>query len=152
MNNALASGRSILLVEDDEVFGYAAGRYLRAKGHRVIHAPGSSIALRELDRRSFDIVIADVVLQDDEPHGVALARMSVFVTRKRKSYSSPFAVISSSLRAVFPESFCTIESRSKIWAAPSTKRNQKYLGAKSLRPSHCPLKVSPIARDQLGLA
>src|SRR5262249_55768656 len=52
--------RTVLLVEDDKAFSYAAARYLNTKGFTVIEAPGSMAALRELDTEGIDVVVADL--------------------------------------------------------------------------------------------
>lgn len=66
---------TILIVEDDEAFAYAAARYFEARGYRSVIASGSLAAFRELDRNNVDIVVADVFLGKNEPHGVSLGRM-----------------------------------------------------------------------------
>jgi CheY-like chemotaxis protein len=67
---------TILLIEDDEIFRYAACRYLRAKGYTVVEVSSSMDALKILDKGGgIDIVVADIALQPNEPHGFALARM-----------------------------------------------------------------------------
>lgn len=66
---------TVLIVEDDEAFAYAAARYLESKGYNSVVALGSLAAFRELDRQSVDVVIADVILGNNEPHGVSLGRM-----------------------------------------------------------------------------
>lgn len=67
--------RTVLLVEDDSVLRYPAARHLRTNGFNVNEASGSMAALRELDRQDVDVVVADLVLQPNEPHGLALGRM-----------------------------------------------------------------------------
>jgi len=66
---------TVLLVEDDKAFSYSVARYLNTKGFNVIEAASSIAALRELDRENIDVVVADLILQPNEPHGLALARM-----------------------------------------------------------------------------
>lgn len=67
---------TILLVEDDEAFRYAADRYLTAKGYSVISASGSMEALQVIDGGGgIDVAIVDIGLLPNEPHGVALGRM-----------------------------------------------------------------------------
>ena len=68
---------TILIVEDDEAFSYAASHYLKSKGYNVIVAAGSLAALRKLDYEQIDVVVADVALQPNEPHGLSLGRMIV---------------------------------------------------------------------------
>lgn len=66
---------TILFVEDDEAFRYAACHHLQAEGYSVVDVPNSMQALRAIDEGNFGVVIADVALYPNEPHGVALARM-----------------------------------------------------------------------------
>jgi CheY-like chemotaxis protein len=66
---------TILLVEDDEAFRYAATRHLHRNGYAVIGVPSSVEALRAIDGGDIDVVVADVALYPREPHGIALARM-----------------------------------------------------------------------------
>jgi DNA-binding response OmpR family regulator len=68
---------TVLIVEDDDAFGYAVSRYLKSKGYKVILAPGSLAALRELDNENIDVVVVDVALRPNEPHGLSLGRMIV---------------------------------------------------------------------------
>jgi DNA-binding response OmpR family regulator len=68
---------TILIVEDDDALGYAVAHYLQSNGYKVIVASGSLAALRELDSGKIDVVVADIVLQPNEPHGLALGRMIV---------------------------------------------------------------------------
>jgi CheY-like chemotaxis protein len=72
---------TILIVEDDDAFGYAVAHYLEWKGYKVIVASGSLAALRELENKAIDVVVADVALQPNEPHGLALGRMIVTQTQ-----------------------------------------------------------------------
>jgi CheY-like chemotaxis protein len=73
---------TILIVEDDEAFRYAACRHLQAKGYTVVDVASSLDALRTVDGGGIDVVITDVALYPKEPHGVALARM---IRRKHPS-------------------------------------------------------------------
>ncbi len=66
---------TVLFVEDDEAFRYAASRHLQAKGYSVVDVPSSMEALRKIDGGNIDIVVSDIGLYSNEPHGVALARM-----------------------------------------------------------------------------
>jgi ActR/RegA family two-component response regulator len=66
---------TVLIVEDDEAFAYAASRYLESRGYRSVVASGSMAAFRELDRQSVDVVVADVLLGKNEPYGVSLGRL-----------------------------------------------------------------------------
>ena len=66
---------TILIVEDDAAFAYAAARHLQHQGYDTIVAPSSMAALNELDAHKVDVVVTDVRLIDGEPHGLSLARM-----------------------------------------------------------------------------
>jgi DNA-binding response OmpR family regulator len=67
--------RTILIVDDDDAFSYAISRHLESNGYNVVVASGSMAALRKLDIGVFDLVVIDVALQPEEPHGVSLALM-----------------------------------------------------------------------------
>lgn len=69
------SRKTLLLVEDDEIFAYAASRYFEGMGYTTLVASGSHAAFRALENHSVDIVIADIRLGEEEPHGIALGRM-----------------------------------------------------------------------------
>ena len=75
MDQYVSRSGTILFVEDDEAFRYAACRYLKAKGYAVVDVASSMDALRVIDRGGIDVLITDVTLQAKEPHGIALARM-----------------------------------------------------------------------------
>lgn len=66
---------TILFVEDDETFRYAACHHLKTEGYSVIDVPSSMGALQLIDGGGIDILIADIALYPKEPHGIALARM-----------------------------------------------------------------------------
>src|ERR1700753_4250754 len=66
---------TILFVEDDEVFRYAACRQLQTDGYAVIEVPSSMDALRAIEKGAIDVAVIDIALYPKEPHGIALARM-----------------------------------------------------------------------------
>jgi CheY-like chemotaxis protein len=66
---------TVLIVEDDETFAYAASRHFQSLGYTTVVATGSLAAFAELDRQPIDVVITDVRLNAGEPHGISLARM-----------------------------------------------------------------------------
>lgn len=75
---ATASGRNILLVEDDAMVASAVIGLLESVGHRALHAGNGLAALAELKRNRFDRAHFDLALLDlDLPgiDGLALARM-----------------------------------------------------------------------------
>ena len=67
---APSRGRTVLLVEDDEIVRRMTGRVLRNAGYAVLEAPSSLEALKHAGQR-IDIVLTDVVLPDFS--GVELA-------------------------------------------------------------------------------
>jgi|SRR6185295_14281726 len=79
---------TILIVEDDAAFAYAAWRHLEANGYRVVTVNSSMAALKKLDTESVDIVVTDIRLGKGEPHGLALARMI-----KNKSPNLPVILV-----------------------------------------------------------
>lgn len=70
-----ASSKTVLIVEDDEAFAYAASRHLRQVGYQTVVVGSSLAAFREIEQKPVDLVISDVCLHAGEPHGVALGRM-----------------------------------------------------------------------------
>jgi two-component system, cell cycle sensor histidine kinase and response regulator CckA len=68
---------TVLLVEDDDIFRYTMCHYLRGEGYSVTDVSGSMDALKVLDgsHNGIDLVVADMALHPQEPHGFALARM-----------------------------------------------------------------------------
>jgi CheY-like chemotaxis protein len=67
---------TILFVEDDDAFRYAACRHLRNEGYTVIDVPSSMEAFRVIDQGGdIDLVVADIALYPKEPQGVSLARV-----------------------------------------------------------------------------
>lgn len=73
---------TILVVEDDEAFRYAACHHLQAEGYSVVDVPSSMAALQVIEQGGIDVVVLDIALYPNEPHGVALARM---IQRKHPS-------------------------------------------------------------------
>lgn len=71
-----ASGKSILVVDDDEAFRDATARLLRSAGYGVSTAPDHRLALEILEREDpVDVLILDIVMPD-RVNGFALARMA----------------------------------------------------------------------------
>jgi two-component system response regulator GlrR len=66
---------TVLIVEDDESFGYAAARHLEKAGYQSIVTQSSMVAMEELDKQRIDVVVTDIKLAKGEPHGLALARI-----------------------------------------------------------------------------
>ena len=67
--------RTILLVEDDEVFRYVTEAHLTAAGFAVVAAECAMAALKKLDHQSVDLLLADVHLPRGGPQGLSLAHM-----------------------------------------------------------------------------
>jgi DNA-binding response OmpR family regulator len=66
---------TILLVEDDGVFREAAALHLGKAGYTVITADNSTRALEEIDGRTVDLAVVDVLMPPGHPQGFALGRM-----------------------------------------------------------------------------
>ena len=67
--------RTILLVEDDEVFRYVTEAHLTAAGFAVVAAECGMAALKKLDCQPVDLLLADVHLPRGGPQGLSLAHM-----------------------------------------------------------------------------
>jgi len=67
--------KTVLIVEDDAGFAYAASRYLEDAGYGTIVVAGSIAALAALESKTIDAAVIDVRLKDGEPHGLSLGRM-----------------------------------------------------------------------------
>ena len=59
-------GRQVLLVEDDESVGVSLAGVLELHGSRVTLVTSVALALALLRERSFDVVVSDLMLDDDE--------------------------------------------------------------------------------------
>lgn len=53
---------TVLLVEDDERLATFTAQYLTERGLLVVHAADGEVALREFQKRTFDVVVLDVML------------------------------------------------------------------------------------------
>ncbi|AKU96599.1 Phosphate regulon transcriptional regulatory protein PhoB (SphR) [Labilithrix luteola] len=53
---------TVLLVEDDERLATFTAQYLSERGLLVVHAADGDLALREFQKRTFDVVVLDVML------------------------------------------------------------------------------------------
>jgi CheY-like chemotaxis protein len=69
--------RSVLLVEDDSAYRYALAKQLKSAGFAVFDAADYVDALNRLDTDTrVDLLIADIRLPKDTPHGFSIARMA----------------------------------------------------------------------------
>jgi DNA-binding NtrC family response regulator len=67
---------TLLLVEDDELYGVARERRLELAGFDVIAVADTNAALDAADRRAtIDASVTDIQMPSGGPHGVALAQM-----------------------------------------------------------------------------
>ena len=57
-------GMHILLIDDEESIRFTFHRFLAAEGHNVITAKGYREALSRMDEMRFDLILADIVLDD----------------------------------------------------------------------------------------
>jgi CheY-like chemotaxis protein len=73
----VGTGKSVLLIEDDEAYRYSLARQLRAAGFDVVDMADSMEALTWLDAKpKLDLLIVDVRLPPETPHGFSFARMA----------------------------------------------------------------------------
>ena len=56
--------RSVLVVDDDAAVGRSIGRVLGAAGFDVTTAGDGSVAIRALEKRSFDVILSDIQMPD----------------------------------------------------------------------------------------
>ena len=55
---------NILVIDDEESIRFSFHRFLAAEGHNVITAQGYREALTRMDETQFDLILADIVLDD----------------------------------------------------------------------------------------
>jgi DNA-binding NtrC family response regulator len=55
---------NILVIDDEESIRFSFSRFLAAEGHNVITAKGYREALVRMDEMKFDLILADIVLDD----------------------------------------------------------------------------------------
>jgi CheY-like chemotaxis protein len=69
--------KTILLVEDDEAFAYAATKAIEGAGYRVVTARTTMAGLQAIDADpSIDLLVTDIKMPPGQPHGFALANMA----------------------------------------------------------------------------
>ena len=54
----------ILILDDEESIRFTLSRFLRAAGHTVVTVSSCSGALAKISEESFDVVFADIILED----------------------------------------------------------------------------------------
>lgn len=55
---------NILVIDDEETIRFSFHRFLAAEGHNVITAESYSEALARMDEMEFDLILADMILND----------------------------------------------------------------------------------------
>ena len=55
---------NILVIDDEESIRFTFHRFLTSEGHNVTTAESYLIALARMDRMEFDLILADIVLED----------------------------------------------------------------------------------------
>ena len=68
----MSENRRILLVEDDSSLGYLLSEYLSMKSFEVVWAKNGVEALKEMEKRIFDLAVLDVMMP--EMDGFTLAK------------------------------------------------------------------------------
>jgi CheY-like chemotaxis protein len=70
--------RTIVLMEDDAAYRYAAARVLEAAGYQVIAAEDYREVLRVIeDGAALDLLLLDIFMPPGRPHGFAVAKMAL---------------------------------------------------------------------------
>lgn len=72
---------NILVVDDEETIRFSFQKFLAAEGHHVITAESYLEALARMDEMEFDLILADIVLDD----GWGIDILQEVVKRKVKS-------------------------------------------------------------------
>lgn len=67
--------KTILVVEDDEAFAYAASRSLETAGYNVVRVADSLAGLKAVEKTPVDLILADVRMPRGAPHGFAFGRV-----------------------------------------------------------------------------
>ncbi len=55
---------NILVIDDEESIRFSFHRFLAAEGHNVITAKGYREAVARMDETQFDLILADIILDD----------------------------------------------------------------------------------------
>jgi len=55
---------NILVMDDEESIRFSFSRFIAAEGHNVITAKGYREALARMDETEFDLILADIILDD----------------------------------------------------------------------------------------
>jgi len=70
-----AAQTSLLIIEDDAAFGNAVSRHFQSLRYTTAVVSGTLAAVRELERQLVDIVVANLRVNEGDPHGVAFRRL-----------------------------------------------------------------------------
>jgi CheY-like chemotaxis protein len=78
MSDRSMPSHHVLLVEDDQELRYALRKALTREGLRVTDVPSSHEALAKLEEADCDVevLVTDVMLGSQGPHGISLTQMS----------------------------------------------------------------------------
>ncbi len=63
--------KNILLVEDDDSLGYLLSEYLKLKGFDIAWVKNGSLALKELEKKKFDLAVLDVMMPEMDGYTLA---------------------------------------------------------------------------------
>jgi CheY-like chemotaxis protein len=75
---------TILLIDGDELLAHALSLSLERAGHRVITAVDGNSALEKLaTNERIDLLLTDIIMPQDQPHGLSLANGPVETARHR---------------------------------------------------------------------
>lgn len=73
LDEAVAAGDSVLVVDDDADFLRTLGELVEARGHRFLRAQTLAEALEMLERRSPEVIVLDLRLDGVEPRDAVIA-------------------------------------------------------------------------------
>jgi DNA-binding NtrC family response regulator len=95
---------AVMIVEDDEAFGYVLERQLLDAGHKVTRFLDWNGVLESLEAGDeIDVLVTDLRLPQGTPNGVSLAMMAKARRSKLKIvYMTAFEDVASTVRSTFP--------------------------------------------------
>jgi CheY-like chemotaxis protein len=71
------SGKTVLVMEDQDAYRYAAARVLQRAGYAVVQAEDYRDALKVIEGDDpVDLLLIDIVMPAGRPHGIAVANMA----------------------------------------------------------------------------